>query len=89
MRRAGRLNGLQPDEAADAVIDMDDDVAGRKRSGLRDEIGRALLAFRTPDQAIAEDVLLGDDDQFVRLEAGFQLQDGEPRLPCFKSGDVG
>ena len=28
VRRAGRLDGVQADEAADAVIDMDDEVAG-------------------------------------------------------------
>ena len=35
MRRARRLDGLQADEAADAVVDVDDDVAGRQRRQLR------------------------------------------------------
>ena len=32
MRRAGGLDGLQADEAADAVIDMHDEIAGRRGS---------------------------------------------------------
>ena len=50
MRRAGRLDRLQPDEAADAVIGMDDDVARRQRRRLGDEVGGALalLGARAP-----------------------------------------
>ena len=32
VRRAGGLDGAQPDEAADAVIDVDDQIAGRQGS---------------------------------------------------------
>ena len=42
VRRAGRLDGAQADEAADAVIDMDDEVAGGEARHLGDEILRAL-----------------------------------------------
>ena len=44
MRRADRLDGLQADEAADAVVGMHDDVAGRQRCRLGDEIGGASCA---------------------------------------------
>ena len=44
MRRAGRLDRLQADEAADAVVGMDDDVAGRERGRFGDEIGRRACA---------------------------------------------
>jgi hypothetical protein len=42
VRRAGRLDGLQADEAADAVIDVDDEIAGGEARRLGDEIFRAL-----------------------------------------------
>ena len=44
MRRAGRRDRLQPDEAADAVLDVHDEVAFRKRRGLGDEVARLALA---------------------------------------------
>ena len=45
MRRARRLDGLEANETADAVIDVDDEIAGRKRGGLGKHILRAALAF--------------------------------------------
>ena len=80
MRRAGRLDRLQADEAADAVVGMDDDVAGRERRRLGDEVGGALALLRAAHQPVAENVLLGDDDQAVGLEAGFERQHGKRRL---------
>ena len=59
---------------------MDDDVAGRQRGGLGDEVGGTALPARAAHQAVAEDVLLGHDDEVVGLEAGLQLQNGEPGL---------
>ena len=42
MRRAGGGDRLEPDEAADAVIDMHDEIAGRERRDLAEQIlGRA------------------------------------------------
>ena len=35
VRRAGRLDGLQPDEAADAVVDMNHEIAGREAASPR------------------------------------------------------
>ncbi len=40
VRRASRLDGLQPDEAADAVIDMHHEIAGRQAGHFGDEIPR-------------------------------------------------
>ncbi len=83
MRRAGGLDGLQPDEAADAVIGVDDDVAGRQRRRLGDEVGGLLALLGAAHQAVAEDVLLGDDDEAVGLEAGLERQHGErPPAPA-------
>ncbi len=42
VRRAGGLDGAQADEAADAVIDMDDEIAGGQTRHLGDEIVGAL-----------------------------------------------
>ena len=41
VRRAGSLDGLQADEAADAVIDVDDEIAGGEARDFGDEIVRA------------------------------------------------
>ena len=40
VRRAGGLDGAQADEAADAVIDVDDEIAGGEARRLGDEILR-------------------------------------------------
>ncbi len=71
MRDAERFDRLQADEAADAVIDMDDEVAGGQACQFGDEVLRAaLLALRTREP-IAENVLLGDDRDIGGLEACF------------------
>ena len=61
MRGAGSFDRLQADEAADAVFGVDDDRAFVKAGDFRDEIGIALVALRTADHAVAEDILLADD----------------------------
>ncbi len=38
MRRAADIERLQADEASDAVLDVDDDIAGREARDFRDEI---------------------------------------------------
>ena len=48
MRRAGGLDGAKPDEAADAMIDMDDEIAGSEARHLGNEI---LSALRLPARA--------------------------------------
>ena len=73
VRRARDIERLQADEAADAVIDMHDEIAGRKAGDLGDEILELAAGAARPHQAVAEDVLLGDDGGVVGLEA---------RSPC-------
>lgn len=63
MWRTGRLDCLEADKAADAVVGVDDDVARRQRRCLGDEVGSALALLRAPDQPVAENVLLGNDDE--------------------------
>ena len=77
VRRARRLDRRQADEAADAVIDVDDEVAGGERGGFREHVLGAALALLLAHQAIAENVLLADDGEIVRLEAVLQRDDRE------------
>ena len=60
---------MQADEAADAVIDMDDEIAGGQRARLGQHVLRAALALRLADQPVAQNVLLADDGEIRRLEA--------------------
>ena len=67
----------RPGEAADAVIDMDDEVAGGEARHLRQRIDGALALAGGADEAVAEHVLVADDREVRRLEAGLQRQHGE------------
>ena len=71
MRRAIGLDRLQADEAADAVVDMHDDVARRKRADLAQEILGLARRLAAAHEAVAENVLFADNDKIVALEAGF------------------
>ncbi len=46
MRRAGGRDRLETDETADAVIDMDDQIAGRQRRDFAEQIFRAACVLR-------------------------------------------
>ena len=78
--RASRLDRLQPDEAADAMVDVDHEVAGRQTRQLGDEIVGALRRLARPHQAVAEDVLLDDDRGVGGLEARLQAERRQPDL---------
>ncbi len=77
VRRAGGLDRLQADEAADAVIDMHDEIAGRKAGDFGDEILRPARCPARPHQAVAENVLLADDGGVLRFEAALDAEHGE------------
>ena len=77
MRRARRLDGLQPDETPDAVVDMHDRIAGRQTGGFGNEIFRPARRATRPHQPVAENVLLADDSGIVGLESGFQPEHRE------------
>ena len=68
VRRALDVQGLQALVAADAVVDVDDEVARGQRRGLGQEVRRPPALAR-PRQPVAQDVGLGDDRQVVGLEA--------------------
>ena len=69
VRRARRLDRLQADETADAVVDVHDEIARRQRRGLGEHILRAPFPPALPHQPIAENVLLADDGEIGGLEA--------------------
>ena len=77
VRRAGGVDRLQAGEAADAVIDVHDEIAGREAGRLGDEIVGAAHGAARPHQSVAENVLLADDGGVVGLEAGFDAEHGE------------
>ena len=67
VRRAGRLDRLQADEAPDAVVDVDDEIARRERARFGQHVLRAALALRLANEPVAENVLFADDREIGRL----------------------
>ena len=83
MRRARRLDRLQPGETANSVIDMDDDIACRERADFAQEIlsaARRLAA--AAEQPVAQNILLGDDREILRLETLARCR-SPPKRACF------
>ena len=80
VRRARRFDGAQADEAADAVIDMDDEIAGGEARHLGDEILRPLRSPARAHQALAQNVFFGDEREVGGLEAGIDAEHGERDL---------
>ena len=74
MRGLEHGDGLETEEAADAVVGVHDEIADRQARRLGEHVdGTALLAARA-HQAIAEDVLLADDGDLRRLETLLEAQ---------------
>ena len=80
VRRAGGLDGAQAAEAADAVIDVDHEIAGGEARHLGDEILRALGLAAAAHQPLAQNVFFGDQRDVGGLEAGFEAEHGERHL---------
>ena len=80
VRRAGGFDGAQAGEAADAVIDVDDEIAGGEARDLGDEILRAFRWAPRADEPLAENVLFRDQCDVGGLETGFQAKHREPDL---------
>ena len=74
VRRAGRLDRLQADETADAVIDVHHQIAGGEAGCFGDEIVGAPHGAARPHQPVAQNILLADDGRVVGLEAGFDAE---------------
>ena len=80
VRRAGGFDGAQADEAADAVVDMDDEIAGGQTRHLGDEIVGALGLPAAAHQPLAQNVLFGDQRDIGGLETGFDAEHRERHL---------
>ncbi len=74
VRRAGDVERLQPLVAADAVLGVDDEIAGRQARRLGDELVDAAAAARGAREAVAEDVLLAEKQQIAGRETLFERQ---------------
>ena len=69
MRGAICLDRLQSGETANSVIDMDDDIARRERADFAQEIlGAARRLAASAEQPVAQNILLGDDREILRLK---------------------
>jgi len=80
VRCAGGFDRAQPDEAPDAVIDMDDEIAGGEARHLGDEILRPARGAARPHQAIAQNVLLADHRRLGGFESAFEPEHRERDL---------
>lgn len=92
MRRARRGDGLERDEAADAVIGMDHEIAGLERLHLQDDVLRALGFALLAHQPVAQDVALGHHREPVEGEADSSPQTATatsvPRLSALTAAKV-
>ena len=79
VRRARRLDGAQAGEAADAMVDVHDEIAGREARHFGQRIGGALAPAAGAHEPVAEHVLVADDGNVGRLEAGLEAKNGEAR----------
>ena len=77
VRRARGFDRLQADETADAVIDMDDEVASGERARFGQHILRAAPALRLANKTVAENVLLAENSEVRRFEPLFERDDSE------------
>jgi hypothetical protein len=73
MRGAGGLDRTQPVEPADAVVDMDDEIAFGERRGIGEHVGGPALGMR-PDETVAENILLADERRVFSLVTGLETE---------------
>ncbi len=80
VRRTGRFDRAQSGKAADAVIDVDDEIAGGKAGHFGNEILSTLGWPARANEPLAENVLFGNKRDIGGLEAGFEAEHGEADL---------
>ena len=80
VRRAIDRHSFKAVVAADAVVDVHDEIAGRKRRGLDQEILGPRAAGPAPHHTLAQNVLLGDGE-VLREEAAIEGQDRQSNRP--------
>ena len=87
VRRAVKLKRLQPFVAANTVIPMHHQIAGRQRARIAQE----LLRLAPPlglGEALSEYVLLTNDRELVGLKAAFEWQHREANRLTFERGEL-
>src|SRR5690606_25658325 len=80
MRRTRRRDCLESNKTTDTMINVDDNVASRQRGDFRDEILIALAALGTAHKTVAENILLGHDDEIASVESAFNGQHSRRHL---------
>jgi hypothetical protein len=80
MRRAGHLEGLQADKTADAMLDMDHEIARGQARDFGNKVVELAAGLARPHQPVAEDILLADDGDVFGLKAGFHADYRQHRL---------
>ena len=80
VRRAGGLDGAKPCETANAVIDVDDQIARREARHFGNEVFRPLALPAGAHQPFAEDIFFGDQRDIGGLEAGIDAEHRERGL---------
>src|SRR3546814_12519015 len=78
VRRTGGVQGLQPLVAADAVVDVDHQVLLLQVGDLGEEVLGTAPALRRTRDALAEDVLLGEQQCADAADALLHRELGEP-----------
>ena len=79
MRRAGRLDGLEPVEAADAVVGMDDEIAAARLDASVQHVAAALARLARRTSRSPRMSCSPIDGEPRRLEAGLERQHGQGR----------
>ena len=77
MRRLADRNLGQPFIAANAMVHVDDEVAGRQGGEFREEGVGILLALGAADEAVAQHILFGQDRDIGGGKAMVERQDGQ------------
>src|SRR3546814_15167078 len=92
VRRTGGVQGLQPLVAADAVVDVDHQVLLLQVGDLGEEVLGTAPALRRTRDALAADVLLGEETCAVDAATLIHLATGAPtpvlRLRCEPAPDL-
>ena len=89
MRGPSGGDDLHSQITTDTVIHMHHKVTRAQRLGFGEEIIRPPLAFCRPDQAVTQNVLLGDNSKPRCLEPVLQRPNGKVQTAFADAGAVG
>ncbi len=71
------FDGLEPEIAADAMLDMGHEIARGERGGFGEEVLRAPRAAARANHAVAEDVLFGEHGKIGGFETVLDAEHGQ------------